>query len=61
LADEQPSATSDEVAAEAKREPIERKPARNRKPHSGRDRLPESLPRMDKVIACEASAESKPR
>jgi len=52
LADEEPSATSDEVAAEAKREPIERKPARERKPHPGRERLPENLPRVEKVIVC---------
>jgi transposase len=52
LAEEEPSATSDEVAAEARREPIVRKPARERKPHPGRERLPESLPRAEKVIAC---------
>jgi transposase len=52
LADEEPSATSDEVAAEAKREPIQRKPARERKSHPGRGPLPESLPRVEKVIAC---------
>jgi transposase len=52
LADEEPSATSDEVAAEAQREPIQRKPARERKPHPGREPLPESLPRVEKVIAC---------
>jgi transposase len=52
LADEEPSATSDEVAAEAKREPIQRKPARDRKPHPGRGPLPESLPRVERVIAC---------
>ena len=53
LADEEPSATSDEVAAEAQREPIKRKPARERKKHSGREPLPESLPRVEKVIRCE--------
>jgi transposase len=52
LADEEPSATSDEVAAEAKREPIHRKPARERKTHPGRERLPEHLPHVEKVIAC---------
>jgi transposase len=52
LADEEPSATSDEVAAEAQREPIQRKPARERKPHPGRAPLPESLPRVERVIAC---------
>jgi transposase len=53
LADEEPGATSDEVAAEAKREPIQRKPARERKPHPGRESLPEGLPRVEKVIACQ--------
>src|SRR5260370_23780584 len=53
LADEEPSATSDEVAAEAQREPITRKPPRERKPHPGRARLPESLPRVENVIRCE--------
>jgi len=52
LADEEPSATSDEVAAESRREPIERKPARERQAHPGRERLPENLPRVEKVIAC---------
>ena len=52
LADEEPSATGEEVAAEAQREPITRKPARERKPHPGRERLPESLPRREKVIRC---------
>ena len=53
LADEEPSATSDEVEAEAQREPITRKPPRERKPHPGREGLPESLPRVEKVIRCE--------
>jgi transposase len=53
LADEEPSATSDEVAAETKREPITRKPSRERKSHPGRERLPENLKRVEKVIACE--------
>ncbi len=56
LADEEPSATSDEVAAEARREPITHKPPRERKPHPGRERLPESLPRVEKVIHCEEHA-----
>jgi transposase len=53
LADEEPSATSDEVEAEARREPITRRPRRERQPHPGRQPLPESLPRVEKVIACE--------
>src|SRR5215831_16792122 len=47
LADEEPSATSDEVTAEAQREPITRKPSREpRKAHVGRESLSESLPRV---------------
>ncbi len=56
LADEEPSATSDEVEAEARREPIARRPRRERQPHPGRQPLPESLPRVEKVIACEEKA-----
>jgi len=52
LADEEPGATSDEVAAEAKRDPIVRKPARERKPHPGREKLPEHLRRVEKIIPC---------
>src|SRR5881275_2514447 len=53
LAEEEPSATGDEVKAEAQREPITQKPSRERKPHPGRERLPESLPRVEKVIPCD--------
>jgi len=53
LAEEEPSATGDEVKAEAQREPITQKPRLERKPHPGRERLPESLPRMEKVIPCD--------
>jgi transposase len=53
LADEEPSATSEEVAAEAKRDSITRKPARERKRHPGRERLPENLPRREKIIRCQ--------
>lgn len=52
LAEEEPSATADEIQAEAKREPITKAPARERKTHPGRERLPEKLPRVEKVIAC---------
>jgi transposase len=52
LADEEPNVTTDEVEAEARREPIAAKPARERKRHPGRERLPEHLPRVEKVIAC---------
>jgi transposase len=52
LAEEEPSATRDEVEAEARREPITRSPARERKPHPGRKPLPDKLPRVEEVIAC---------
>src|SRR5690242_17082001 len=52
LADEEPGVTSDEVAAETKREPITREPARERKPHPGREKLPEHLRREEKIIPC---------
>jgi transposase len=52
LADEEPSATGEEVQAEALREPIEQKPRRERKPHPGRQSLPLNLPRVEQVIPC---------
>ena len=53
LAEEEPSVSADEVAAEAVREPVTKAPARERKAHPGRERLPENLPRVEKVIACQ--------
>jgi transposase len=50
LLDQEPSATRDEVEAEARREPLP--PNRERKPHPGRKPLPETLPRIEQVIAC---------
>lgn len=52
LADEEPGVAAEEVQAEAQREPVLIKPRRERKPHPGRQRLPESLPRVEQVIAC---------
>lgn len=52
LAEEEPSATREEVEAEARREPISNKSVRERKPHPGRQRLPEHLPRVEQVIPC---------
>ena len=51
LADEEPSATRDEVEAESRREPLTRTPGRER-PHPGRKPLPENLPRVTSVIPC---------
>jgi transposase len=53
LADEEPGVTSDEVEAEARRERITRMARRERKPHPGRGRLPENLPRVERVIQCD--------
>jgi len=52
LADEEPGVTAEEVEAEARRESMAKMPPRERKPHPGRERLPENLPRVEKVIAC---------
>jgi transposase len=53
LADEEPGVTADEVEAEARRERMERIAHRERKPHPGRERLPETLPHVEKVICCD--------
>ena len=53
LADEEPGVTADEVEAEARRERMERMAHRERKPHPGRERLPETLPHVEKVICCD--------
>ncbi len=58
LAEEEPGATRDEVEAEARREPLSPKPAREREPHPGRKPLPESLPRQEQVIACEPNCKT---
>ena len=50
LAEEEPSATRDEVEAESRREPLLPRPPRQ--PHPGRRALPETLPRIEQVIAC---------
>jgi len=52
LADQEPSATLDEVEAEAQRPPVTTAPARERRKHPGRQRLPENLPRVEEVVAC---------
>jgi transposase len=55
LTEQEPGATREEVAAESRREPIATAPARERKRHPGRKPLPENLPRVEEVIACEAN------
>ena len=54
LTEEEPSVTREEVEAESRREPMAAAPRRERKPHPGRKPLPENLPRVEEVIACEA-------
>ena len=53
LADEEPGVTADEVEAEARRDAMTTRPMRQHKHHPGRERLPEHLPRVEKIIACE--------
>jgi transposase len=57
LIEDEPSVTLDEVEAEAKRETLVEgtlPPAgqKRKRPHPGRQRLPEQLPRVEEVIAC---------
>jgi transposase len=52
LADEEPGTTRDEVEAEAGRERIVNMAPRERKPHPGRQRFPQNLPRVEEVIPC---------
>jgi transposase len=52
LIEQEPSATREEVEAESRRELIAE--PRERKAHPGRKRLPENLPRIEEVIACDA-------
>lgn len=54
LAEKEPGVTREEVEAESRREPMNSAPAREpRRPHPGRQRLPEKLERVEQVIACE--------
>lgn len=52
LAEEEPGATGEEVAAEAGRERLALKPRSERPTHPGRRTLPENLPRVEQVIQC---------
>ena len=52
LLEEEPGVTRQEVEAEARREPIPSLPQRERKPHPGRPRMPEHLPRVEELIRC---------
>jgi transposase len=57
LADDEPGVTRAEVEAESRREPIPAAPPRARKPHPGRTPFPESLLRVEEVIACQANCQ----
>ena len=52
LAEEEPGVTADEVEAESKRPPVAEKPRRERKPHPGREPLPEHLNRVEQIVPC---------
>src|SRR3954465_1042584 len=52
LADEEPGTTLDEVEAEAQRTALPVVPPRQRRPHQGRQRLPENLPRVEEIVRC---------
>ncbi len=53
LTEQEPSVSREEVEAESRREPLAE--PRKRQPHPGRKPLPESLPRVEEVIPCNAS------
>jgi transposase len=52
LLDQEPGVSRQEVEAEAGRAHMANIPQRERKPHPGRQRLPENLPRVEEVIPC---------
>ena len=52
LLDQEPGAASEEVEAEAKREPLPAARPRERRPHPGRQTLPAHLPRVEQVVTC---------
>ena len=52
LLEVEPGVTGEEIEAEAKREPVRHTGERERKPHPGRQSLPDNLPRVEQVVAC---------
>jgi transposase len=52
LLEEEPGVSNEDVEAESPREPLTAAEARQRKPHPGRQRLPEKLPRVEEVVPC---------
>ena len=61
LAEVEPSATGDEVEAEARRELLPQRPARERKPHPGRRPLPENLQREPRKKPLTSSPHAPPQ
>jgi transposase len=56
LADDEPGTTLDEVEAETQRAPLSEAPRRERRPHPGRQRLPENLQRVEEIVPCAEKA-----
>ena len=52
LADEEPGTTLDEVAAETQRSPLSAASRRERRPHPGRQQLPDKLARVEETVTC---------
>jgi transposase len=56
LLDQEPGVTGEEIEAESRREPVPQRAPREgqeqRKPHPGRNPLPETLPRIEETIPC---------
>ena len=52
LLEAEPGVTGQEVEAEAKREPVAGTSPQQRKPHPGRQSLPQNLPRIEQTIPC---------
>ena len=52
LLEEEPGVAAEEVEAESGREHVAPEDRRDRKPHPGRQRLPQTLPRVEDVVAC---------
>jgi hypothetical protein len=55
----EPGVSNPEVKAESQREPLPRSRA-PRRPHPGRQSLPEHLPRVERILACTPEQETCP-
>jgi len=56
LTDQEPGTTLDEVGAETQRPPLAEAARRERRPHPGRQRLSENLPRVEEIVCCAEQA-----